>query len=212
MLKKVLLSLLVGAFLLGTLGCAVIVKTGEEGALTGEVNFSAGDNVAEIWDSQAVPALEEQAVDIATFLEESNGDFKSLADKYGKYSMGDSGELSYTLKGEGTVTEIVTDKSAGYIVVKPSGYDGNIVLKMQIGKVFKGSAIRDSIPFIKFGDYKNQQDYAAVSQSIHDVVQNTVIDPIDIASLKGKDIAFCGCFTVNKDDEILLTPINITVL
>ena len=116
-------------------GCVKVVKIGEEGKLTGDVEFNAGDNVANIWDSKALPELEGKAVDITRFLEESGGDLKSLVDKYGKYSMGTSGEINYVVKGTAVVEEVNQEKKAGYMVVKPEGYDGDVTVKLQIGSV-----------------------------------------------------------------------------
>lgn len=192
-------------------GCMKIIKIGEEGKYTGEVEFNAGDDVAGIWDSAALPELTEKAVDLTTLLTEANGELKSVADKYGKYSMGTSGELNYTVKGTATVKEVNTEKKAGYMVVTLDGYTGPIIIELQIGTVFKGSAVRDSLKIIKFEDYKNQVDYAAVSQSIHQIIQTSIIDKIDLASITGKQIEFTGCFTVDKEDMILITPVVLTV-
>lgn len=211
MLEKFLSIVLAACIVMMSAGCVKIVKTGEEGKLTGEAEFNAGDNVASIWESKVLPNLSEKAVDLAAFLTEANGNLKSLADKYGKYSMGTSGELSYTVKGTAVVKEIVSDKKAGYMTVVLDGYSGPETIKLQIGTVFKGSAVRDSLDFIKFEDYKNQVDYAAVSQSLHETIQNTVISPLDFASLAGKQIEFIGCFTVDKEKELLITPVQLEV-
>ena len=45
----------------------------------------------------------------------------------------------------------------------PVSYTHLDVYKRQ--SVYKGSSVRDSLDVIKFGDYTNQQDWAAVSQS-----------------------------------------------
>lgn len=211
MVKKLCAAALILSAAIFMVSCVTIVKTGEEGTLTGEVAFNAGDNVAEIWTSSALPNLQEKAVDLAEFLREADGNLKSLANRYGKYSMGDSGELSYTVRGTAVVKEVVTDKKAGYLLVDLEDYDGAETIKLQIGTVYKGSAVRDSLDFICFEDYKNQVDYAAVSQSIHDLLQHSVIDAIDISSLQGKQISFLGCFTVNQKDELLITPVELTV-
>lgn len=109
MKKKIIAVLLVATLASSVLsGCIKVVKIGEEGALTGKTEFNAGDNVAEFWESQALPELGENAVDLPAFLTEANGDLVSLADKYGKYSMGDSGDLSYVVKGTGTVESVDT--------------------------------------------------------------------------------------------------------
>jgi predicted lipoprotein len=192
-------------------GCMKIVKIGEEGKYTGETKFNAGEDVAAIWDSKAIPELTGKAVDLAAFLKESDGDLKKLADKYGKYSMGTSGELNYTVKGTATVNEVNTQSKAGYMVVVLDGYNGPIKIEIQVGPVFRGTAVRDSLNIIKFEDYKNQVDFAAVSQSIHSVITSSVISKIDLNSIKGKMVEFTGCFTADKEDLILITPVVLNV-
>ncbi len=211
MKKRFLIFVVAVLSVMSMTGCMKIVKTGEEGKLTGEVAFNAGDDVAKIWDSAALPELKEKAVDINTFITEANGNFKSLADKYGKYSMGTSGELCYTIKGTGTVKEVNTEKKAGYLEIAVDGYSGPVKVRLQVGPVFKGSAVRDSLSIIKFEEYKNQVDYAAVSQSIHNLIKTTILDKIDMNSLNGKNIEFIGCFIVEGNDLILATPVSLTV-
>lgn len=192
-------------------GCVKVVEIGHEDEITGTKRFDAAGSVEAIWQSQAVPELKEKAVDLTKLLTESNGTLQSVAGKYGKYSMGTSGELSFIVKGNGKVTEINTEKRAGYMSVQLEGYSGPIAVKLQIGPVFKGSAIRDSLSFIKYEDYTNQVDWAKISQSIHDVVAKDVIEPANVSSLMGKTVEFTGCFTVDKPDEILVTPAELIV-
>lgn len=191
-------------------GCGIVkvVKIGEEGKYTGNVEFNAGDDVAAIWDASVLPEMQETAVDLTEFLTQSKGDLTALAEDYGKYSMGDSGELSYVVKGTGTVEEVNTESQAGFMTVKLDGYTGSEAVKIQIGPVYKGSSIRDSLSFIKFGDYKNQEEWAAVSQSINQQVADTVVGPADPASLEGKTISFTGAFTVSSGStDVLITPV-----
>lgn len=204
-------ALILAASAVNMTGCVKVVKIGEEGKLTGDVEFNAGDNVANIWASRAIPELEGKAVDITQFMEESGGDFKSLVDQYGKYSMGTSGEINYVVKGTAVVEEVNQEKKAGYMTVKPEGYDGDVVIKLQIGSVYKGSSVRDSLDFIKFGDYKNQQEWAAVSQSLHSIIDETVVKAAAPEALQGKTVEFTGTFTANSDKEILITPVKLTV-
>lgn len=104
-------------------GCVKVVKIGEEGALTGKVEFNASDSVSGLWE-EAKANSEGKAVELPAFLEEAGGDLKSLADKCGKYSMGTSGSISYAVKGSGVVTEVNQEKKAGFMTVKLEGYDG----------------------------------------------------------------------------------------
>jgi len=109
------------------------------------------------------------------------------------------------------VTEVNQEKQAGYMTVKLDGYDGPVVVKLQIGSVYKGSALRDSLSFIKFEDYTNQVDWAKVSQSLHDMVNKAVVGSVDLKTLKGKKVSFVGCFSVDKKDELLITPVELKV-
>ncbi len=212
-MKKSLLKLLLITAVLSTAltGCFTVVKIGEENKLTGETEFNAGDNVAEIWESAVLPELNSKAVELPEFLKEANGDLKSLVDKYGKYSMGTSGEINYVVKGSGTVEEVNQEKKAGYMTIKLDAHEGKEIIKLQIGSVYKGSSVRDSLDFIKFGDYKNQQEWAAVSQSLHTVIDTEIIKKLDLGALKGKRINFVGTFTANSNEEILITPVVLTV-
>lgn len=211
-MKKKLIGIIIIAVILNAFtGCVKVVKIGEESKLTGVVEFNAGDNVAEIWDSAVLPELNGKAVPLSDFMAEANGDIKSLVDKYGKYSMGTSGEISYAVKGSGVVEEVNQEKKAGYMVVKLDGYTGPVIIKMQIGSVYKGSSVRDSLDFIKFGDYKNQQEWAAVSQSLHSIIDEQVVKAADPSTLTGKSVEFVGTFTAAGNDEILITPIVLTV-
>ena len=71
--------------------------------------------------------------------------------------------------------EVNQEKKAGYMTVKLDGYDGPEEISIQIGSVYKGSSVRDSLDVIKFGDYTNQQDWAAVSQSINEMIDEEIV-------------------------------------
>lgn len=208
MIALALTLTLASSVLLTGCGIVKVVKIGEEGKYTGHVEFNAGDDVEAIWEESALPEMNETAVDLKELLEGSNGDLTALADEYGKYSMGDSGELSYVVKGTGTVEEVNTQSQAGYMSLKLEGYTGSESVKIQIGPVYKGSSVRDSLSFIKFGDYKNQEQWAAVSQSINEVVAKDVVEPAKPDSLQGKTISFVGAFTVSTGStDVLITPV-----
>ena len=212
MRKRISFAVLLCLILTFTMsGCVKVVEIGKEDELTGNKKFDASENVAGLWESQAVPELKEKAIDLVTLLNESNGDLKNVAEKYGHYSMGTSGELSFVVKGEGVVTEVNQTKKAGYMLIKPTGYEGQMNVKLQIGSVYKGSAVRDNLSFIKYEDYTNQVDWAKISQSIHEVIDRDVVKALDLGSITGKTISFVGAFSVDKKTEILITPIEIVV-
>ncbi len=212
MKKNIFIALLLCVAMTFSLtGCVKVVQIGHEDELTGNVAFNAADNVEGIWESKALPELKESAVELPKLFQESNGKLSSVAKQYGHYSMGDKGELSYIVKGEGTVTGIDQTKKAGFMTLKLNGYEGPVVVKMQIGSVYKGSAVRDCLSFIKYEDYTNQVEWAKVSQAIHEVIDKDIVQKMDLANIQGKTISFVGCFSVSGDKEILITPVEVSV-
>lgn len=209
MKKKWIAAVLAAALSVSVTACTV-VPIGHEDEYTGNKAADIGGNMQEMWPEIEVN-IEEKAVDTPTFLTEANGDLKSLVDQYGKYSMGNTGTISYALSGNGTVTEVENGKKAGYIVVNLDGYDGPEVVKLQIGSIYKGSSVRDTQDLLKYGDYTNQEEWAAVSQELHKVIDDNVVQPADPAELQGKTIAFVGTFTADGNDELLITPVKLEV-
>lgn len=210
MKKKAMVVFLAALLSMGATGCVKVVPIGQEGTLTGQVEFSASDSVASLWES-AVEDITSRAVDLPTLLTEAQGDLASLVDKYGKYSMGTSGSISYPVSGTGTVIEVNQEKKAGYMTVQLDGYDGPEVIKIQIGSIYKGSSTRDTLNIISFGDYTNQTEWAEISQELHTSIDTNVIQPANPAELTGKTISFVGTFTVDGNDELLITAVKLDV-
>ena len=190
---------------------ATIVKEGQEATLTGEVVFNPTAEATKFWNEKSQEYFESNAVDLVTLLYESNGDLKSVATKYGHYSMGDKGELSFIVKGSATVDLVKNKLRAGYLGLKVDGMDDKFKLRLQIGPVFKGSAVRDSISLISYKDYKNQIEWAQVSVAFHDLISKQILAPIDMNNVANKTVEFIGCFTVARQGLIQITPVKLIV-
>lgn len=189
-------------------GCAKIVPIDQVEEMTGNSSFNASESATGLW-AEAEANIEGKAVALPEFLNEAGGDLTSLADKYGKYSMGTTGSISYAVSGSGTVEEVNTDKKAGFMTVKLDGYDGPEVIKIQIGDIYKGSSTRDTLDIVSYGDYTNQQEWAEISQELHTLIDENVIKPADPASLVGQNIDFVGTFTADGNDELLITAVKL---
>ena len=187
------------------------VKEGQEAQLNGEVAFNPTTVAQNFWKENAKDYFEKNAVDLNQLITEANGDFSTVASKYGHYSMGDSGELSFIVKGSGVVDTVKNKLRAGYLGVIPDGYSGNVKFRLQIGPVFKGSAVRDSISLISYKDYKNQIEWAQVSVAFHDLILKEIISTVDMNSIQGKSVDFIGCFTVGRPSQLVITPVELTV-
>lgn len=210
-MKKRSVSILILCLVVSLMtSCVKVIKIGEENKYTGEVTFSASENVSSMW-AEVVKDISDRAVDLEEFLKLSNGDFTSLAEKYGKYAMGNTGSLNFAVKGSANVVEVDTTKKTGFILLKLDTAQTNEIIKIQIGPVYKGSSTRDTLNIINFGDYTNQEEWGAVSKELHNLIDEKVIKASQPDQLKGKRISFVGSFTVKNNEEILITPVVLEV-
>ena len=212
MKKKSLISIVVAILFLIYAGVsAVVVEEGQEATLTGEVAFNPTDEATKFWNEKATDYFANGAVDLKTLLDEANGDFNSVASKYGHYSMGDKGELSFIVKGHGKINVVKNKLRAGYLGVDVADIDPSYKVRLQIGPVFKGSAVRDSISLISYKDYKNQIEWAQVSVAFHELIVRDVLSKINLEDTLDKNVDFIGCFTVARQGLIQITPVELTV-
>lgn len=210
--RNIIIAAVAALFVVYSLATVTMVKEGEEAKLTGEVAFDPTVVATNFWQQDAKDYFEQNATDFVTLVNESNGDFTTLAQKYGHYSMGDSGELSFIVRGTGTIDTVKNKLRAGYLRVKVDGYEGPAQVRLQIGPVFKGSAVRDTISKISYRDYKNQIEWAQVSVAFHNLISKEVLAPLDMNSMLDKKVEFVGCFTVGRPSQILITPVSLKVL
>ena len=89
-------------------------------------------------------------------------------------------------------------------------FDGESDAELQIGPVFRGTALRDALPFVRFDDFTNQMEYASVSRMLHQRVADSVLAKIDRATLVGRVIQFQGAYTEGSGTP-LVTPVLVRV-
>ncbi len=183
--------------------------------------------VDSIWSTQLLPAVTENAVDLALILNQFEVDDKGLGTKeqltavateMGSITVGEA--HVYLVKGEGVVTAVDTESRSGAMTLQLAGYDGPIVVKIFAGGRIPSdeTSVRDAVGFIQFGDFKEQTEYGKVASELNKRVVSDVLDPLDKAALVGKQISFHGAFgirtfnLINIDlSEITVVPVQISV-
>ena len=82
---------------------------------------------------------------------------------------------------------------------------------LQIGPVIFGTALRDSLPFISFGDFVNQIDYAEVSRALNDKATSGFASE-DREGAEGKTVSFAGAATApSGSTPLTVTPVMLAV-
>lgn len=168
--------------------------------------FDAVTYVDGLWASKILPQAQNNATDLQLLLSELNKDKNAASQKYGHK---ESGPYNFAVKVVGTVETIDTASRAGTLVLKPTGYNGPAEVRVQIGPVMRGTAIRDGSGVIPFNQFVNQIEYAEVAEELNKRVANTVLQGMDFNALKGRTITVYGFFTLENVNKLLIMPVKI---
>ena len=193
-----------------------------------DVGFDEVEYVDEIWESKIIPTILEEAVELPTVLKDMVPDEDGfmqkeelipIAEEYGLITIGEA--HAYMVKGTGEVVSVDTESSTGTIELSLDGYTGPIKIYLYVGPrtPFDESAVRDSVGFILFGDFREQTEYGKVGIEINKRCLERIEHITEIAdSLQGKKISFYGSFIIRTFNlviiemkEIYIVPLQIDV-
>ena len=150
--------------------------------------------------------MDKNAADLIAVLNDIESDKEKAYEKYGINQSGD--KCNFIIKGEGKVVKVYTESQTGILDITIENYDAKIL----VGPVIPGSSIRDSIDFIKFGDFKNQVEFGEVSKAFNNMVYENLTKDLDFETLNNKNISFVGAFTYTGEGAIFITPIKLEIL
>jgi predicted lipoprotein len=193
-------------------GIYVYERSGSKGGGSSAA-FNPKSYVDGIWSSKIVPTVHETAVDVTTLSAAITQDPDAAGKKYG-HQAGTGSPYAYLAKGTGTVTKVDTSAPTGPVTVRvpaPAGNDA-VTVTVMTGPVIAGTAVRDGVGFISFGDFTNQIAYADVANQINAKVKTEVTSKLDIKSLTGKKVTFYGAFSALIPGQIQLVPTELQVV
>lgn len=197
-----LLILLLNACTLAT------VRTIEEDRIAKE-GFNPARYVSDIWESEFLPTLEENAIEITDLLSEIETDEDVTIEAYGNRTS--TGPFSFMVRGEAEVLAINRESRVGLGELDLPPYDGEADVYLAIGPVLRGNALRDSVGFIKFNDFTNQVEFAQISDALKERIDADVLGEINIDELAGETINFLGSLTYDDPEEIVIMPVRLEV-
>ncbi|MDX2033471.1 MAG: DUF2291 domain-containing protein [Blastocatellia bacterium] len=185
------------------------IDSGAPGPAAASREFNADSYVDSIWESRLVPLVIEKAVDLPLLLAALDADPEAAKRQYGRGEAG--GAAHFIVKGEGRVTRVNSGSRNGAMAVSLPDYKGGTEVVMQVGPVFRGTAIRDAVGFIQFNQFVNQLQYAEVATKLNDRVFASVVKDFDAAAAQGRRVYFHGVFTWSDRGRILITPVTVTL-
>ncbi|CUH95305.1 putative secreted protein [Propionispora sp. 2/2-37] len=172
-------------------------------------SFDANQFVESVWDSKVMPAVNQKAADIGQVLKEARNNMDEAGGKYGFRSAQEGSAWNFIVKGQGKVLKVSRESRAGTLDIDLPPYDGKTEFKIQIGPVIKGTAVRDSLDFIKYDDFKNQMVFAELSNAFHKRIADSLLNKTDFSTVEGKEVIFTGAFTFTSFDAVVVTPLTL---
>lgn len=203
---------LVSATLMVLAGCKIIkTPTAEEAAEAASGGFNPERQATELWSPKVVPYLTAKAGPYAEVAALIASDPDAAAAKYGNKEKEGNAPWTYAAKISGVVIKAETTSRAGYLDTDIDG-DGKADVRVQIGPVIKGTAIRDSLDFVSFNQFKNQIQWAEFGKAFNAHLSGQVLQAMPREGLEGKRIEAVGAYPLPGKGQLpLLTPVNVAI-
>ncbi|HUI72984.1 MAG TPA: DUF2291 domain-containing protein [Spirochaetia bacterium] len=178
--------------------------------MEGGTAFDKVKFVDEIWDSKIIPTVDQKSVSIDTLFAAIQ---RSPDDAVKEYGNNVGGAFNFLVQFSGPVAAVDTKSLTGSVTVNADSAAGKMPVKIQIGPIILGTALRDAVKFISFEQFTNQMQYGGVSDELNDRVAKNVVSKLDLTTLRGKTISVKGAFTYDNANpkDILVTPVIVTV-
>ncbi|MEV6157968.1 DUF2291 domain-containing protein [Nonomuraea sp. NPDC052129] len=167
-----------------------------------QAKFDPARYGAATYGPKVVPAIKSKAVDIVTLSKAIADDTDAAGQKYGHRA--GTGPYSYAV----TLTGTAGSAKSGLLPVEVPGI-GKARVQVQIGPAINGTALRDAVGFIAFGQFVNQVDYADAGTALNNEVKSKVLSSLDVPSLDGKKVTVVGAMTPLTADVLTITPISV---
>jgi predicted lipoprotein len=209
-MKGALLAAVVAAALPG----CKIIKTPtaqEKAAAAAKTAFDPNAKVQAIWQPQVVPYFEKRAGELKDVLQLATSSPDQAGERYGNPRKQSSSPWTYAVKFTGKVIAADTASRAATLDVDADG-DGKADAKVQIGPALRGTALRDTLDFVNFNEFKNQIEWAQFGKAFNEKANTAFLSAIPRDGLAGKTVTVIGAFPVPNNGQLpLVTPCQLTV-
>lgn len=206
--KAVSAIMLAGALALG--GCKFI-KTEDERKAAAAGAFNPDKLVADIWDSKVVPYLAERAGSFQEVSALAATNLDEAAAKYGHKEKQGNAPWTFAARVDGVIVAEETKSRAAYVDVDVDG-DAKADLRVAIGPAIRGTAIRDSLGFVNFNEFKNQIEWAQFGKSFNTHLNKTLLAKLPRAGLTGRKLTATGAYPLPAKAQLpQFVPATITI-
>lgn len=194
-------------------GCKIIkTPTAEEkAAAAAKSAFDPNAKVEAIWQSQAIPYFQQRAGELKDVVAAVAAGPDQAGEKYGNPKKQASSPWTYAVKFTGKVVAADTQSRAATLDVDADG-DGKADAKVQIGPALRGTALRDTLDFVNFNEFKNQIEWAQFGKAFNEKANTAFLSAVPRDGITGKTVTVVGAFPLPSGNDLpLVTPSELTV-
>jgi predicted lipoprotein len=180
-------------------------------APTGSGAFDPDKMAASMWSTKIVPYFEmkagvfEQVHDLVAKSPDEAGS------KFGFRAKSEDTPWTLMVKLDGVIVSADTESRASTISVGATSQN-KPVATVQIGPAIRGTAIRDALDFVSFGDFTNQIDFARFGKALNTYVNHSTLEKLPRDDLLGRKVSVVGAYPLMSSPETpVITPVEITV-
>lgn len=183
---------------------SVKVVSLDEATASAAGGFDPASYAADRFESAVVPQIEDDAVDLATLLDDLEGGADEA--DFGNTS-GSSSAYSFPV----TFTGVAGTPAGAILPVTVAGIPAGVTVQVQIGPALNGTAIRDVTGTVSFNEFTNQLEYQTVATEFNNLVRETVLTDVDPAALAGASVTVTGAFTRVNPALVSVVPVSFEV-
>ena len=122
---------------------------------------------------KAVSTLEENAQPLPELVAALAKDADAAGEQYGNRAGNSPYAFPVTVEG------VAGKAKDGTLPVKVKGVPKDVTVSVQVGPALQGTAIRDAVGFIEFGQFVNQVEYADAATALNNQVKAQVLEDLD---------------------------------
>ena len=171
--------------------------------------FDPKAQVADIWASKVLPALQSRAGEFNALRTAMKANLDAAGAQHGHRERGEGAPWNFATRLKGRIVAGDVTLSAAKIDIDTDG-DGQPDAQAQIGPIIRGTALRDSLPFISFTNYTNQVEFAQLANAFNDHAAAQALKGLPREQLVGRQVELLGVFTTDDAAEMpVVLPVEL---
>jgi predicted lipoprotein len=198
----------------GLAGCKLVKIADKKASSSSGTMFA--DNTARLdsqaaamWQPKVLPYMREKAVDLPALRSALSAGFDAGAKKLGYRAAANGAPWNFAVRFAGKIVEADTKSRAATISIDTNG-DGKADATVALGPVILSTSLRDVLPFVRFGDYKNQIAFAGISKALNAYAYDHVLKEFPRQSIVGKQVEGIGATSLSSAGGMIkIVPVEL---